>query len=232
MTVVLSHMVHIWSRQSRDMQGMFSVWSSFTAPPLKPKHLPSCPVIWAKQATFRKQNQNQLMLAKRSKSMGGEVKTERKWEEEKCKEQIAGEWSCNHHREAAPDLWMAKNNPREQVKFAQKMKTRLVASSHGHSMVVQAGASGWSGNQWKFILVWPQWKGKCFGASDRGHTLGDVCRGGYILEISDSEPTGMVLVDNCWCLTSQQCLSQEGCSNPWLSRRQIWSGSAELILSL
>lgn len=152
MTVVLGHMVHIWSKQSRDMQGMFSVWSSFITPPLKPKHLPSCPVIWAKQATFRKQNQNQLMLAQRSKSMGGEVKAERRWEEEKYKEQIAGEWSNNHHRAAAPDLWMAKKKKnRKQIKFAEKMKTRLVAS-----LVVQAGASGWSGNHWKFILVWPQ----------------------------------------------------------------------------
>lgn len=114
MTVVLGHMVHIWLRQSSDMQGMFSVWSSFITPPLEPKHLPWCPVIWAKQATFRKQNQNQLMLAKRRKSMGGEVKDAKKWEEEKCKEQIAGEWSSNHHRAAAPDLWTTKEKPKQK----------------------------------------------------------------------------------------------------------------------
>lgn len=90
------------------MQGMFSVWSSFITPPLEPKHLPSCPAIWAKQATFRKQNQTQLMLAKRSKGMGGEVKAERKWEEEKCKEQKAGEWSDNHHKAPALYLWIIK----------------------------------------------------------------------------------------------------------------------------
>lgn len=47
--------------------------------------------------------------------MGGEVKAERKWEEEKCKEQIAGEWSSNHHRAAAPDLWMANAKPKQKA---------------------------------------------------------------------------------------------------------------------
>lgn len=170
MTVVLGRMVHIWSRQSRDMQGMFSVWSSFITPPLEPKHLPSCPVVWAKQATFRKQNQTQLMLAKRRRSMGGEMKAERKWEEEKCEEQIAGEWSNQHHRAAAPYLWMAKKHKQQAGKICREDENKI----GGKQPRAQAGCAG--------RCFWLKWeplkihfgvatgKGECFGASDGGHT--------------------------------------------------------------